>query len=85
MVRDRQRATSDGAYFVRDDFAVVELATGDDHVGTVFREREDHFATEPAAASGDDRDLAGEVEELCVHVRMLSQRANARRAACRPG
>src|SRR5205823_392885 len=42
--------------------ARVRLAAGDHDGGTVTREGARDLATEPAAAAGEDRDLAGQVE-----------------------
>ena len=44
-----------------------ELAAGDDHVGARLREGQDHGAPEAAAAAGDQRDLAAQVEEAAQH------------------
>ncbi len=42
--------------------ADVELAAGDDDVGTASREGQHHRSPEAAAAAGDEGDLAGQVE-----------------------
>ena len=50
-------------HFLRQDVAGVLLADGDDHVRPALRERERHLAPQPAAAAGDEGDLAGEIEQ----------------------
>ena len=57
--------------------AVLELAAGDDHLGAALGERQDHLATEAAAAAGHQGDLAGEVE-----VRIRCHGHVSRGAAC---
>src|SRR5690606_26575315 len=46
--------------------ARVHLAAGDDHVGPGAGERQGHLAPQAPAAAGDQRDLAGEIENV-VH------------------
>ena len=48
----------------RDRFAVLDLAARDHHVGARAGEAERDRLAEPAPAAGDDRDLAGEVEQI---------------------
>src|SRR5262249_14974483 len=44
--------------------ATLDLARAEDNVRTSLGEAGRHLAADPTAPSGDDRDLAGEVEEL---------------------
>ena len=65
MTRVRQRATAGRLLHLgRDRFTRIELAAGDDHVGTRSRETEHHRPTESSAPSGDEGDPPLQVEEL---------------------
>jgi hypothetical protein len=44
--------------------AAIDLARAQHQVGAGLRERLGHLAAKAAAAAGDDRDLAGEVEQI---------------------
>src|SRR6185436_15714634 len=49
---------------VGDLLASLRLARGDHHPGAVMRERLRDRPPDPARRAGDDRDLAGEIEQM---------------------
>src|SRR3546814_1934267 len=82
----RQRASSQGAAVARDLLAFVELAARDDDVGAALGERLDHAIAEPARSAGDERDLAGEIEQrIGGHAAPLSRMAARRVGICSLG
>ena len=78
---DRQRATAGGLlHLARHRLAVVELAARDHDVGARSRVAEHDRPADAPAPTGDDGDLAGEVEQVERRVRghqSRSPRANA--------
>src|SRR3546814_7883082 len=67
-------------------FALVELAARDDQVGAALRGRLRHAIAEPARAAGDERDLAGEIEQrIGGHAAFLSLSAASRVGICSLG
>ena len=69
MSADGERAASHRAHLAGDRFAGVELAARDDRIGAVRSERTDDFEPKTAAAAGDQRNLAAQVEEGVIHER----------------
>jgi hypothetical protein len=75
-VRERV-ATGLGLDLARELLAALEPPARDHDVGTGAREGEHHLPSHPAAAAGDERHLAGEIEELCCGLgRCLRHLAN---------
>lgn len=62
-----QGAAAEFAAFLGHDLTVFQLAAGDDHIGPAFGESLDHHIAEPAAAAGNQHDLAGEIEQRIHH------------------
>ena len=53
--------------FIRDLFAVFQLAAGDDHIGAALGKGLDHQIAQAAAAAGNQNDLASEIEQRIQH------------------
>src|SRR5581483_10845880 len=61
---ERERPTPVGAQLLGRPLAAVEVAGAEDEIGARLGERLGHLAADAGAAAGDDRDPAGQVEEL---------------------
>src|SRR4051812_6422353 len=65
MARDREgRALGGGFDLGGELLAWADLSAGDDDIGTGFREASRERCSQPSAAAGDDRDLAGQLEAI---------------------
>ena len=70
--RDRQcLAPEPFTHLIGELLAVVEFATGDDHIGAILGERQNHFAAKSTAAPTDEGNLPGQID--VGHLRVLSR------------
>src|SRR3546814_4691101 len=82
----RQVAASQCRAFAVGRLSFVDLAARDDDVGAALGERLDHAIAEPARSAGDERDLAGEIEQrIGGHAAPLSRMAARRVGICSLG
>ena len=66
-----QRLAAQRPHFLGHLLAVFQLAAGDDDVGAARREGLDHLVAQPARTAGDQRHLAGEIEQRVHHLPAL--------------
>jgi hypothetical protein len=66
---DRHRSSSGDFDLALEGTESLDVAAGDDQIGSGVRERAGKRLPQPAAGTGDDRDPAGEIEKLEARVR----------------
>ena len=79
---ERERPHAQPVELARGLLAALDLAGAEDEVGAGLGETGRHLAADPAAAAGDDRDLAGQVEELAWIHRTSSAIVRSVAASC---
>jgi hypothetical protein len=68
---DRHRSSSRDFDLALEGTETLDVAAGDDQIGSRMRERAGKRLPQAAAGTGDDRDPAGEIEKLETRVRTL--------------
>jgi hypothetical protein len=61
-------AAAAGGYTLCHGGTVIQLAAGDDHVCTLLGQQPGYLFTNTATGTTDQRDLSGQVKQVCCHI-----------------